>query len=127
MKHEKKTTLTVHYTLAELKTNLNSYQIDTLHEIFTGYMCGGKFDRLDAVKFAKICMDDDVEFDDLVEKTNAQWISTPVCTAGWVNCVRNFPYLFGITDQDVTKDVTEVILDFEGFGRFDVSELIKHI
>ena len=124
-----KTTLSIVTTTNELRASLTAYQSDMMQEIAAVFIRkeNNKVPSWSvAAKFGLICMQKSEEFTALVEKTGVLWIDTPKNLSGWVELVENNPYLFGITDEDVTKDVHEVVLVLDG-QRHDIPKLISSI
>lgn len=127
IKSEIKTTLHIFHSQAEMKKDLATYQSDILVDMFSDFKSQriGADPRRLAADFGAVCLQRGVEFDKLSE--NTPWIETPTTLAEWIDYVRNFPYLFGITDDLVTKEVSEVKLHLENEMIYDISELISKI
>lgn len=131
-KTQSKTTLTVKTSIPELQANLTAYQTDMIQEMVIELYRSKEDDKTvdwrDAAKFALICMRKGDEFDALVEKTQTPWISSPLtgATSSWVELVVEYPYIFGLTDEVVTKDVEVVVLVIGG-NRYAVNGLIQNI
>lgn len=122
-----KTTLTIETTTAELKKNLSLYQTDMVAELMAEYRKeNGEVSFRDASKVAAICFHRGKEFRDLIEKTGTPWLDTPTSRGEWLALFKDFPFVLGITDDDITPEVKEVILILNG-TTYNVSEVIDSI
>ena len=131
-KTKSKTVLTVKTTVEELQANLTVYQTDMMQEmvaeLYRSVEDCESVDWRDAAKFALICMHNGEEFEALVQKTGTPWIPSPLngAISSWVDTVINHPYIFGLTDEVVTKDVEEVVLIVSG-NRYTATGLKDNI
>jgi len=127
-KIKSKTTITIVTTLMELKTYLAGYQKDMMQEIVADEFVelGNVVNFRDAAKFGFICMQNGTEFDDLVEKTGTPWIATPRTAKAWIQLFIDNPYLFGITDDEITDEVEEVVLVLDG-AQINATRLLMNL
>lgn len=94
----KENVVTIDLTLDEARDNLKLYQADMLHELAACEL-GNSPDALAHSQFMLNLLKSDEDsdwFQDLIEKHNIHWFTTPYCDNGMIGFIEQFPDLFGI-------------------------------